>query len=134
MDTDVQKNTADIAALDTRMSSHEAMCEERWKTCFNRFDDIDTSVGRIETILISSAGAIIVGAVTLIFTMWQIHQEKTMEMEYTKKDIKKAPKIKEGVHKTKDGYSFYDKKNDTECTFETKDAAKVAYERIYGKE
>ena len=73
MDTDVQKNTADIAALDSRMYSHEAMCEERWKTCFNRFDDIDSSVGRIETILISSAGAIIVGAVTLIFTMWQIH-------------------------------------------------------------
>ena len=73
MDSDVQKNTADIAVLDNRMSSHEAMCEERWKTCFNRFDDIDNSVGRIETILISSAGAIIVGAVTLIFTMWQIH-------------------------------------------------------------
>ena len=55
------------------MSSHEAMCEERWKTCFNRFDDMDSSVGRIETILISCAGAIIVGAATLIFTMWQLH-------------------------------------------------------------
>jgi len=73
MDTEIQKNTADIAALDSRMSSHEAMCEERWKTCFNRFDDIDSSVSRIETILISSAGAIIVGAITLIFTLWQIH-------------------------------------------------------------
>ena len=47
MDPEIQKNTADIAALDTRMSSHEAMCEERWKTCFNRFDDMDSSVGRI---------------------------------------------------------------------------------------
>ena len=54
------------------MSSHEAMCEERWKTCFNRFDDVDSSISRIETILISSAGAIIVGAVTLIFTLWQV--------------------------------------------------------------
>ena len=73
MDTDVQKNTADIAILDKRMSSHEAMCEERWKTCFNRFDNMDSSIGRIEMILISCAGAIIVGAATLIFTMWQIH-------------------------------------------------------------
>jgi len=73
MDTEVQKNTADIAILDRRMSSHEAMCEERWKTCFNRFDNMDSSVGRIEMILISCAGAIIVGAATLIFTMWQIH-------------------------------------------------------------
>lgn len=73
MDSDVERNTADIAALDKRMSSHEAMCEERWKTCFNRFDDMDSSVGRIETILISSAGAIIIGGATLIFTMWTIH-------------------------------------------------------------
>ena len=73
MDSDVERNTADIAALDKRMSSHEAMCEERWKTCFNRFDDMDSSVGRIEAILISSAGAIIIGGATLIFTMWTIH-------------------------------------------------------------
>jgi len=73
MDTEVQKNTADIAILDKRMSSHEAMCEERWKTCFNRFDNMDSSVGRIEMILISCAGALIVGAATLIFTMWQLH-------------------------------------------------------------
>ena len=51
MDTDVQKNAADIADLDKRMSSHEAMCEERWKTCFNRFDDMDSSISRIESIL-----------------------------------------------------------------------------------
>ena len=72
MDSDIQKNTSDIILLDKRMSSHETMCEERWKTCFNRFDDVDSSISRIETILISSAGAIIVGAVTLIFTLWQV--------------------------------------------------------------
>ena len=42
MDSDIQKNTSDIILLDKRMSSHETMCEERWKTCFNRFDDMDT--------------------------------------------------------------------------------------------
>ena len=73
MDTDVQKNTADIAVLDNRMSSHEAMCEERWKTCFNRFDNMDSSIGRIEMILISCAGAIIVGGASLIVTMFVIH-------------------------------------------------------------
>ena len=73
MDPEIQKNTADIAALDTRMSSHEAMCEERWKTCFNRFDNMDSSIGRIETILISCAGAIIVGGASLIVTMFVIH-------------------------------------------------------------
>ena len=58
METEVQKNTADIAILDKRMSSHEAMCEERWKTCFNRFDDVDSSIRRIATILISLWGSV----------------------------------------------------------------------------
>ena len=125
METEVQKNTADIAILDKRMSSHEAMCEERWKTCFNRFDDVDSSISRIETILISSAGAIIVGAVTLIFTLWQVMQEKHMEMEYNKKDIAKSPKmkkysmdelfIKRGV--------WYAVKNEEKLKFDSKEEA-----------
>ncbi len=56
-------------------------------------------------------------------------------MEYSKKDIKKAPKIKapkEGVYKVANGYAFWDKKNKTECTFETEENAKIAYERVYG--
>jgi len=58
-----------------------------------------------------------------------------MKMEYSKKDIKKAPKIKkqkEGVYKVTNGYAFWDKKNNTECTFETEENAKIAYERVYG--
>ena len=43
------------------LAKHEAVCAERWKTAFNRFDDLDESVKRIETILISAAGALIVG-------------------------------------------------------------------------
>jgi|TARA_R100000030_G_scaffold51501_1_gene38761 hypothetical protein len=73
VDKDVQKNTADIADLDKRMSSHEAMCEERWKTCFNRFDNMDSSVGRLESILIAASGSLIVGGAVLILTMWNIH-------------------------------------------------------------
>ena len=72
MDTDVQKNTADIADLDKRMSSHEVMCEERWKTCFNRFDDMDSSISRIESILIGASGSLIVGGAILILAMWNI--------------------------------------------------------------
>ena len=72
METEVQKNTADIAILDKRMSSHEAMCEERWKTCFNRFDDMDSSISRIESILIGASGSLIVGGAVLILAMWNI--------------------------------------------------------------
>ena len=53
-------------------------------------------------------------------------------MEYDKKDIKKAPIVKEGVYKVEGGYAFWDKKNDVEYTFEKKDNAEVAYERHNG--
>ena len=55
------------------LAKHEAVCAERWKTAFNRFDDMDASVKRIETILISACGGLIVGAATVFFAMWQMH-------------------------------------------------------------
>ena len=55
-------------------------------------------------------------------------------MEYDKKDIKKAPIVKEGVYKVEGGYAFWDKKNDVEYTFEKEKNAKIAYERHYGEE
>ena len=55
------------------LAKHEAVCAERWKTAFNRFDDLDENVKRIETILISAAGALIVGGMGLIMTIWNIH-------------------------------------------------------------
>jgi hypothetical protein len=55
------------------LAKHEAVCAERWKTAFNRFDDLDENVKRIETILISAAGALIVGGAGLIITLWNVH-------------------------------------------------------------
>ena len=55
------------------LAKHEAVCAERWKTAFNRFDDMDASIKRIETILISACGGIIVGAATVALTIWTMH-------------------------------------------------------------
>ena len=52
------------------LAKHEAVCAERWKSAFNRFDDIDNNVKRIESIIIAAAGTIIVGGAGLIITMW----------------------------------------------------------------
>jgi hypothetical protein len=62
---------ADKVAAD--LAKHEAVCAERWKTAFKRFDDIDENVKRIETIMISVAGAIIVGGATVFLTIWTMH-------------------------------------------------------------
>jgi D-arabinose 5-phosphate isomerase GutQ len=63
---DAEKVASDLA-------KHEAVCAERWKTAFNRFDDLDENVKRIETILISAAGTIIVAGCGLIVTLWMNH-------------------------------------------------------------
>ena len=33
-------NVERIHTFESRMAAHEAQCEERWKTTFNRLDDI----------------------------------------------------------------------------------------------
>jgi len=63
---DAEQVAADLA-------KHEAVCAERWKTAFNRFDDIDANVKRIESILIASAGSIIVGGAGILATIFLMH-------------------------------------------------------------
>ena len=68
-----ERTIMDAEQVANDLARHEAVCAERWKTAFNRFDDLDENVKRIETILISAAGALIVGGAGLIITMWNIH-------------------------------------------------------------
>lgn len=62
----------DADAVAANLAKHEAVCAERWKTAFNRFDEVDESIKRIETILISVAGAIIVGGATVFLTIFTV--------------------------------------------------------------
>ena len=73
MATETIQNSKDIAELDKRMSTHEVMCDERWKTCFARLDDLDTSIGRLESIAIAASGTIIVGTVGVLVTIFMMH-------------------------------------------------------------
>ena len=52
-----------VRTIELEMASHEAQCEERWKTTFNRLEDIDEALQRIENRLIAG------GAATLLFLM-----------------------------------------------------------------
>jgi hypothetical protein len=68
-----RKNLMNVEEVAANLEKHEAVCAERWKTAFRRFDDIDENVKRIETIMISVAGAIIVGGATVFLTIWTMH-------------------------------------------------------------
>ena len=67
------KNKKEITELDKRMSKHEVMCDERWKTCFSRLDKLDLSIARLESIAIAACGTIIVGGLSVIVSIWLMH-------------------------------------------------------------
>ena len=55
--------------LELEMARHEAQCEERWKTTFNRLDDIDVGLKRIENRIMVAGGSIIVFLAGVIVTL-----------------------------------------------------------------
>ena len=55
--------------LELFMATHDAQCEERWKTTFNRLEEIDTTLSRIEGKIIHAAGAAIIFLGGLVVTM-----------------------------------------------------------------
>ena len=76
----INDNHEENMQLDKRLSTHEAICAERWKTVFNqlegiearsslRFDEVDTQVTRIETILISVAATGLIAGCGLLVSL-----------------------------------------------------------------
>ena len=63
----------DATEVASELVKHEAVCAERWKTAFNRFDSMDTQINRIETIMISCAAAIIMGGMGVLITIVTMH-------------------------------------------------------------
>ena len=72
-------NHEDIMEIDNRLTTHEAICAERWKTVFNqlegiekrsglRFDNVGASITRLETILISAAATGLLTTIGLVIT------------------------------------------------------------------
>lgn len=75
------RETEQLAAA---LEKHEAVCAERWKTVFNnlesmekgadkRFNGIEEQASRIETIILTSAGFLIVTLAGIVASMISIH-------------------------------------------------------------
>ena len=75
----IQNNHEEIMEVDARLTTHEAICAERWKTVFNqlegiekrsgiRFDNVGDSITRLETILISAAATGLLAGAGLLIT------------------------------------------------------------------
>lgn len=75
------EETKQLAAA---LEKHEAVCAERWKTVFNnlesmergadkRFNGIEEQASRIETIILTSAGTLIVTLAGIVASMISMH-------------------------------------------------------------
>ena len=73
-----------VEAVAAELAKHEAICAERWKTIFNKIEDmesesdnrfnrIDEKATRIESILIACAGFLLVSLSGVVITMITMH-------------------------------------------------------------
>lgn len=58
-----------VIEIEREMASHESQCEERWKTTFNRLNDIEEGVQRIENLIIIAGGGVLVFLAGVIVTL-----------------------------------------------------------------
>ena len=58
-----------VREIEVEMAQHEAQCEERWKTTFNRLMDIEDALKRIENRIMVAGGSIILFLAGVIVTL-----------------------------------------------------------------
>jgi len=57
------------AKTSKEFSVHEVQCEERWKTCFYRLEELDKSMRRIESRMMMMGGTVILFLAGLVVTL-----------------------------------------------------------------
>ena len=66
----MERNDHDrIIEIEREMAAHESMCEERWKTTFNRLQDIEDGLKQMESRLLVGAGSMIIFLAGVIVTL-----------------------------------------------------------------
>lgn len=65
----INDSEQELIRLQSELITHEVQCEERWKTTFNRLEDIEASLLRMENRQLQLGGAVILFLATLVATM-----------------------------------------------------------------
>tara|TARA_B110000503_G_scaffold59465_1_gene94759 strand:+ start:213 stop:476 length:264 start_codon:yes stop_codon:yes gene_type:complete len=58
-----------VHGLETEFHIHEVQCEERWKTCFYRLEELDRSMRRLESRMTVMGGTVILFLAGLVVTL-----------------------------------------------------------------
>ena len=65
----------EVSKVEMDLARHEVQCEERWKTCFQRLEDVETALNRIESRMMTIGGGIILfmaGVIVALVTGEQV--------------------------------------------------------------
>ena len=65
-----------IRQIEIEMAQHDAQCEERWKTTFNRLQDIEDGMKQMESRLLMGAGSMILFLAGVITTLLMKYNEQ----------------------------------------------------------
>lgn len=66
---EAQNDHERLVKLEMTMTAHEVQCEERWKTTFNRLEDIDSGITRINSKLMIGLGSAIIFLAGVVVTL-----------------------------------------------------------------
>ena len=66
LDTKIEERVREI---EIEMAQHDAQCEERWKTTFNRLMDIESAIKSMESKLMVGAGSLILFLAGIIVSL-----------------------------------------------------------------
>jgi len=58
-----------ITELEKSLYAHEIQCDERWKTCFQRLEDLETGISRIESRMLTMGGTMIMFLAGVLVTL-----------------------------------------------------------------
>ena len=67
-----------INDLEKGLYAHEVQCDERWRTCFQRLEDLESGLMRIDSRMMAMGGTIIMFLAGVLVTLLTKIQEKTM--------------------------------------------------------
>ena len=58
-----------VDELEKKLAMHEVQCDERWKTCFQRLEDVERGLLRIESRMLLMGGTVIMFLAGVLVTL-----------------------------------------------------------------
>ena len=63
------ETTDELNRMKIELATHEVQCEERWKTTFQRLEGIDSTLARLERLVLTVGGIVIMFLAGLVVTL-----------------------------------------------------------------